>query len=298
MTKSETSMPESLENLPIGADGLQYQWLDLDGEGFRRPHRAGRRLVSTSATAVRFSNKGNGRESRGAVRTVDRSCDTTFHCGTSGARHQFLDLAGDGNLDLVRFEKPVSGFFERTEERAMGEFHPVPIAPNVDWDDPNLKFIDLTGDGHADILVTEDDALTWYPSLAEEGFGSADTHAQAEGRGERPGRCFRRRHPVHLSWPTCPATALRDIVRIRNGEVCYWPNLGYGRFGAKVTMDDAPWFDSAGPIRPEPYPACRHRRFRNDGHHLSRASPCRHLPERMRQRLESGRVPDEFSGCG
>ena len=37
---------------------------------------------------------------------------------------------------------------------------------------------------------------------------------------------------------------LSDIVRIRNGEVCYWPNLGYGRFGAKVTMDNAPWFDN------------------------------------------------------
>ena len=22
---------------------------------------------------------------------------------------------------------------------------------------------------------------------------------------------------------------LTDLVRIRNGEVCYWPNLGYGR---------------------------------------------------------------------
>jgi hypothetical protein len=37
---------------------------------------------------------------------------------------------------------------------------------------------------------------------------------------------------------------LTDLVRIRNGEVCYWPNLGYGKFGAKVTMDDAPSFDS------------------------------------------------------
>ena len=36
---------------------------------------------------------------------------------------------------------------------------------------------------------------------------------------------------------------LTDLVRIRNGEVCYWPNLGYGRFGAKVTMDNSPWFD-------------------------------------------------------
>jgi hypothetical protein len=34
-----------------------------------------------------------------------------------------------------------------------------------------------------------------------------------------------------------------DLVRIRNGSICYWPNLGFGRFGAKVVMDNAPWFD-------------------------------------------------------
>ena len=39
---------------------------------------------------------------------------------------------------------------------------------------------------------------------------------------------------------------LSDIVRVRSGEVCYWPNLGYSQFGAKVTMDDAPTFDSPG----------------------------------------------------
>ena len=38
---------------------------------------------------------------------------------------------------------------------------------------------------------------------------------------------------------------LNDIVRVRNGEACYWPNLGYGRFGAKVTMDGAPRFADA-----------------------------------------------------
>ena len=37
---------------------------------------------------------------------------------------------------------------------------------------------------------------------------------------------------------------LTDLVRIRNGEVCYWPNIGYGRFGSKVTMDNSPWFDA------------------------------------------------------
>ena len=36
---------------------------------------------------------------------------------------------------------------------------------------------------------------------------------------------------------------LTDLVRIRAGEVCYWPNLGYGRFGTKVTMDGVPRLD-------------------------------------------------------
>lgn len=28
-------------------------------------------------------------------------------------------------------------------------------------------------------------------------------------------------------------------------RVCYGPNLGYGRFGSKVTMDNSPWFDNS-----------------------------------------------------
>src|SRR5206468_729086 len=41
-----------------------------------------------------------------------------------------------------------------------------------------------------------------------------------------------------------------EIVRVRNHDVCYWPNLGYGRFGARVTMADAPRFDSADHFDP------------------------------------------------
>ena len=37
---------------------------------------------------------------------------------------------------------------------------------------------------------------------------------------------------------------LADLVRVRNGEICYWPNSGSASFGAKVTMDNAPWFDT------------------------------------------------------
>ena len=51
-----------------------------------------------------------------------------------------------------------------------------------------------------------------------------------------------------------------DIVRIRKGEVCYWPNRGYGRFGAKITMDHAPWFDEPDLFDRTPRASRRHRR--------------------------------------
>ena len=33
---------------------------------------------------------------------------------------------------------------------------------------------------------------------------------------------------------------LNDIVLVHNGSIDYWPNLGYGRFGKRITMANAP----------------------------------------------------------
>ena len=64
--------------------------------------------------------------------------------------------------------------------------------------------------------------------------GAADR--QAERRASRPGGRIRRsdRHGLFLADMT--GDGLQDIVRIDNGAVHYWPNLGRGRFGRRVTM--------------------------------------------------------------
>ena len=83
----------------------------------------------------------------------------------------------------------------------------------------------------------------WYPSLAEEGFGPAERVHQALDEEKGPRLVFEDgTQSIYLA--DMSGDGLNDLVRIRNGEVCYWPNLGYGRFGAKVTMDNSPWFDS------------------------------------------------------
>ncbi|MEZ4617943.1 MAG: hypothetical protein R2867_20875 [Caldilineaceae bacterium] len=45
-------------------------------------------------------------------------------------------------------------------------FRPFTARLNRDTCDPNLKFVDLNGDGHADVLITEEQAFVWHPRWA------------------------------------------------------------------------------------------------------------------------------------
>ena len=139
-------------------------------------------------------------------------------------------------------EGSVRGFYERTEESNWEQFQPFTARPDLNTWDPDLKFIDLTGDGHADILITEGEALTWYRSLGEVGFAPAVQIGLSLDEEKGPRLVFSDgQQSIYLA--DLSGDGLSDLVRIRNGEVCYWPNLGYGHFGSKVTMDNAPWFD-------------------------------------------------------
>jgi hypothetical protein len=174
---------------------------------------------------------------------VERVAAKPSLAAIGSGQQQFLDLAADGLLDLVELNGPTPGFFERTQEEGWESFKPFSSLPVLDWGDPNLEFVDLTGDGHADILISEDDAFTWYPSLAEAGFAQAEKVRQALDEEKGPRLVFADgTQSIYLG--EISGDVLPDLVRIRNGVLWYWPNMGYGRFGAKVTMDKAPWFDA------------------------------------------------------
>ncbi|MCB2190551.1 MAG: hypothetical protein KQI62_03250 [Deltaproteobacteria bacterium] len=229
------------------ADSLadpRRHWVDLNGEGlsgilsqegggwFYRPNRS---PLSSQHEA--------GEEPAGPLfgpAVLLSGQPASVMLGTGQA--QFMDLAGDGRLDVVIPTGPGPGFYERSPERGWDRFVPFESFPNLNWDDPNLTLVDLTGDGHSDILLTGDHAFTWYPSLAERGFGEASRSIQPFDEDQGPRLVLADgTQTVHLA--DMSGDGLSDLVRIRNGEVCYWPNLGYGRFGPKVTMDNSPWFD-------------------------------------------------------
>jgi hypothetical protein len=111
-----------------------------------------------------------------------------------------LDLAGEGHLDLVEYDGPAPGFYERTGDDGWDSFTPFPSLPALDWKNPNLKFVDLTGDGFPDLLISEDDAFWWHASLGKAGFAPAQRVQQ--GRS-----CCLQMARNRFFWPTCRATA-------------------------------------------------------------------------------------------
>ncbi|MEO8550173.1 MAG: toxin TcdB middle/N-terminal domain-containing protein, partial [Kofleriaceae bacterium] len=166
----------------------------------------------------------------------------------SGLRRdtQLLDLANDGHKYVVELGGDAPGYYARDGE-SWSQFVPFRSLPKLDWKSPFQRLIDLDGDGLADVLVTEDDVWSWYPSLGVEGFGPRRTVAPARDEERGPALVFS--DPTQSIFVAdVSGDGLADLVRVRNGEVCYWPNLGFGRFGAKVTMANAPVFD-----RPEQF---------------------------------------------
>ncbi|WP_068923245.1 SpvB/TcaC N-terminal domain-containing protein [Planobispora rosea] len=229
--------PQSLENLPIGLDGTAYRWTDLHGEGVPG--------ILTEQAGAWFYTRNLSPVPEGAEGVGARFAPLEAVAGKPGASlnggAEFMDLAGDGRPDVV-VESPVPGLYEHDGAEGWLPFRPFTSRLNRDLRDPNLKFVDLDGDGRADVLITEDDALVWHASLGEDGFGPARRVARALDEEKGPRIVFADgTQSVHLA--DLSGDGLTDIVRVRNGDVCYWPNLGHGRFGAKVTMDNAPWFD-------------------------------------------------------
>jgi hypothetical protein len=225
----------SLENLPAGLDSATYLWADLHGEGIPG-------LLTEQAGAWYYKRNlsplGEGDVEFAPIERVAALPNVSLASGQA----QLMDLAGDGQPDLVVLEGPAPGFHEHDSAEGWGPFRPFIDRLNRDLGDPNLRFVDLDGDGHADVLITEDDAFVWHASLAEAGFGPAQKVRQALDEESGPRLVFADpSQSIYLA--DMKGDGLTDLVRIRNGEVCYWPNLGYGRFGAKVAMDASPHFD-------------------------------------------------------
>ncbi|KAF3356036.1 hypothetical protein VdG1_06774 [Verticillium dahliae VDG1] len=235
---------KSLRNLPVGLDGRDYQWIDLDGDGLpgilMRSEAAWYYKRNTSANNVQA-----GTEPPQAVAQFgELELIRTIPSASEPEMCHFGDVTGSGKLNLIQTAPSGWGYFEREADIDAGwtNFRHMARFPNVDASKESVKMIDLTGDGLPDVLIYEDEVLTWYPSLGEEGYADGASVSQPFSDRSSP-ICLFQDTEQTLYLADMSGDGLADIVRIRNSDVSYWPNCGYGNFGRIVQMDGAPSFD-------------------------------------------------------
>lgn len=243
---------QSLENAPEGIDGGRFRMIDLDAEGLSGilTEQQGGWGYKRNLSPVNTVTLANGeRVARAQFGALERIASLPVTNSLQSGQ-QLMDLNGNGRLDLVNLKGPVPGFYERTANEDWDNLQTFISLPRLNWSEPNLQFVDLTGDGLADVLITRDDVFTFYPSLGVEGFGEEERISVPWDEERGPHVVFADGTQT-VSLADMSGDGLRDLVRCRNGEVCYWPNLGYGRFGAKIAMDRAPYFADAERFDPK-----------------------------------------------
>ncbi len=220
---------------PQGLTG-SYQWIDLWGEGLPG-------ILTEQDNSWHYkSNMGNGHFSQAATIPVKPSFS-----GLSSGALQWQDLDADGSRQLVARTPGTEGYFELTDDQQWEGFRPFEGRASVDWNSPYTKMLDLNGDGRPDLLLAHDHVWTWYENKGRKGFAEGGRLSPFVGseRSEQDNRpqLVLNDAVQSIFLADMNGDGLTDLVRIKNGEVCYWPNMGYGKFGAKVTMSNAPVFD-------------------------------------------------------
>ena len=165
---------DGLDDLPHGLDTSKWQWVDLDGEGM-----AG--LLTQSAGGW-FYKRNEGQGKLGAVQRLGSRPNLSL--GAPGTR--LVDLGGDGKLDVVVMRPDLAGYQERTLDGGWEPFKRFPNRLTQSLDDPDARLIDLDGDGIADVLVTEGNVFTWYPSKAKDGFDKSRRTFQPRDENQGP----------------------------------------------------------------------------------------------------------------
>lgn len=166
--------PDSLSDLPEGVDGGRLRWLDLDGEGlsgilYPAPDAWYYKHNLSAANIAEQAEKTEPVTPKlGPLREIVRA---PSHGGA--VRRPFLTLDGDGMVDVAAFSgveqaitrAPVSAISPRSSAST-----PCPSSIGMI---PTSKSIDVSGDGQADVLISEDGLFTVHASLGSSGFDVA-----------------------------------------------------------------------------------------------------------------------------
>jgi len=241
-TEVKTVRAESLVHAPTGIAG-NYQWVDLYNEGISG-------ILSEQAHGW-FYKSNLGEDANGQVRfsPAQPVIPKPSFTGIANGVLQLQDLEANGQKQVVVTSPGAQGYFELSDEGEWQPFRAFLKTLNLDLRDPNVRMLDVDGDGKPEVLLSEQGAFWWWKNEGKIGYDAPELAVKPYDEESGPAILFADAEQ-RIFLADMNGDGLTDIVRIRNGEVCYWANLGYGQFSAKVTMHNAPRFNHPDQFNP------------------------------------------------
>lgn len=254
----------------------EYELVDLFGSGLPA-------VLEFNEQVRYWRNLGNGRFD--LMRTME-TAPAGVRLSEPGV--QLLDANGNGRADLMVIEGLRNGYYPLAfngewNERGFVRYRSV---PTVDLDAPDVRLLDLDGDGVTDALRTGPQFELYYND-PEDGWSSLERRERTAS-DSFPNVSF---EDPRVKLADMTGDGLQDILLIHDGRVEYWPYCGYGRWGRRVTMrnnlefEDSAFFPGIG-FDPKRLYIGRYRWRRRDGSRLCLIRSHHGLDQPGRQRLE------------
>ncbi len=186
--------------------------------------------------AVRYwRNLGNGKFD---LPRLMKEAPAGLQLGTPGV--QLGDADGNGQPDLIVTTRGLSGYYPLQREGGWSRqsFRRYSHSPSVGLQDPSVALADLTGDGVMD-AIRSGNRLECYFNDPQEGWSETRRVTRQHDLREFPDVNF---SDPRVKWADLSGDGLQDIVLVHDGNIEYWPNLGYGNWGKRIHMRNSPRF--------------------------------------------------------
>jgi hypothetical protein len=153
---------------------------------------------------------------------------------------QLIDADGDGRIDLLATSNGLSGYYplQCTGEWDRRAFQRYEHAPSFSLADPEVKLVDLNGDGVTDV-IRSGTRLECFFNDPKNGGWHVTRFVERRALDAFPNIHF---SDPRVKWADMSGDGLQDIVLVYDGNVEYWPNLGYGNWGKRLHMRNSPHF--------------------------------------------------------
>ena len=151
-----------------------------------------------------------------------------------------IDLVGDGRQDLTKTGEGGAGYFERGPDGSWQAFVPFSHMPNSAMDNSVFE-VDLTGDGLPDRLILSPKGGLVHASLGRKGYSEPtpiERPAKLDKTPEdRLPLSTHKAADAFVGFADIYGDGCQHLVRVRRDRIDCWPNLGYGRFGRRNSIE-------------------------------------------------------------